>query len=42
MFDWSALQGTELSFNKGDVVVIVSQADPDWWFGRKEADGTEG
>ena len=42
LFDWSAVQETELSLNKGDVIVVVSQADPDWWFGKKELDGTEG
>ena len=42
LYDWTAVQDSELSFAKGDVIVVTSQADADWWFGKNESDGTEG
>jgi SH3 domain len=42
LFDWAAVQDTELAFSKGDVIIVTSQADPSWWFGKKESDGAEG
>jgi len=33
----------EISFSKGDIIVVLSKADPDWWYGRNEtAVGGEG
>jgi len=44
LFDWTAVQAdNELSFNKGDIIIVTAQTDPAWWYGRKETgDGVEG
>ena len=44
LFDWSAVQAdNELTFSKGDIIIVTAQTDSAWWYGRKETgDGTEG
>ena len=44
LYNWTAVhKDTELSFSKGDVIIVTSQADQVWWFGKVESgDGTEG
>ena len=40
LFDWTAVDAdNELSFAKGDIIVVTSQADPVWWLGKKESGG---
>eukprot|EP01043_Picozoa_sp_COSAG02_P019111 COSAG02_NODE_910_length_16005_cov_46.458569_12_plen_1207_part_01 len=36
--DWSTFHDGYLELKEGDVIVVTSQAEPDWWSGYKEGD----
>ena len=44
LFDWVKDEGNENEINlvKGSQVMITSQVDPDWWYGKTAEGSTEG
>lgn len=41
-FDFVASETEELSFNRGDVIEVLSKEDENWWRGRIHSTGSTG
>ena len=42
MFDFGAEEEGEISFKKGDVLIVTDKPDPNWWVGYIEGKASQG
>lgn len=42
MFDFGAEEEGEISFRKGDILIVTEKPDPNWWVGFIDGDTVQG
>ena len=42
LFDFKAEEEGEISFKKGDILMVLEKPDPNWWMGMLDSERTKG